>query len=881
MALRFTLLFPSAILWLLITNGFAQPPTDSRGGKTQATPTASGKNTAYGVVVGISTYQFLPALRFADRDALVFADYLVRSAGVPTSQIETLINQQATLINLTDALTTVKKKVKPGDRVYVYFAGHGDIETRNNGTENAMLMLHRASRKDYNAAFDKCYLRDMKRWLDELTQAGAEVVFVADACRSGAFVLMGGQAGQSQTMVGLSREWGQVKILSCEPGELAIEGKEFGNGRGVFSYCLVDGLMGMADTNKDNVITKRELAVYLMNTVPETAKPHIQNPQVMGGDADLPLGTFNADSLRLYKQRKTRDYSLLTATQTKGFEADLLRGQDPATRRQFRLFEQAIKNRKLLHPAGQSALHYLRQIPARNNTKLLGLMKRNLVAALQVRTEGLLRPLLQEVKDDFKSSIPTAQLDSAIAEMDTSIALLGKGHNLTQNLTARRLFLEGKRLLTSKREHYELNDTLSQIAMTRFRESIRLEPNMPYTYWEMNMAHDMLFQVDSSMIYREKCLELLPNSSLVWSSLGSSYSIRGQLQKAKTYYERAHQIDPDDLAIQGSLAEIFHGLGDETQVAIYQKKALAEYEQQTSGKADRKRMLGLADLLKSTGEYDKAINLVQALLRTDSTDADVLLKFCIILLDQKKFSEVIPVIDKLVHLYPSFGVAHAFRGAVYAGRYQQSKQPADLNQATESAEESLRLNPGNFLGLTIRCAYEFNRDNYKAALPFAQRAVRINPSIGFLHYMLGVTSRMLRDTTQARLSLTQADSLGYDKSEIYKQFGALYEGRKNYAAAENYYRKADALDPNDPTTLAWFIECLWLQQKKTDELLSLCLRLQKLEPTNVDAWTIAGYLYSGQRKYKEALSAYTEASRLNPKSDVIRKSIKRISRRVK
>jgi hypothetical protein len=48
-----------------------------------------------------------------------------------------------------------------------------------------MLMLYGASRQDYNATFDKCYLREMKRWLDELTAAGAEVVFVADACRSG------------------------------------------------------------------------------------------------------------------------------------------------------------------------------------------------------------------------------------------------------------------------------------------------------------------------------------------------------------------------------------------------------------------------------------------------------------------------------------------------------------------------------------------------------------------------------------------------------------------------------------------------------------------------------------------------------------------------
>jgi len=872
MLTRFYLLVQTVIVSLFISSAFAQTPVDNRGGKAETVPTTLGSGTTYGVVVGISTYQFLPALRFADRDALVFADYLVRSRGVPKSQIETLIN-------LTDALTTVKKKVTPGDRVYVYFAGHGDIETKNDSTENAMLMLYGASRQDYNATFDKCYLRDMKRWLDSLTQAGAEVVFVADACRSGAFALMGGQIGQSRTMLGLGKEWtGQVKILSCEPGELAIEGVEFGNGRGLFSYCLVDGLMGMADSDKDHVVTKSELEVYLKTTVPKTAKPHIQHPELLGGEGDMPIGTVNTDSLRTYQQRKTRDYSLLTATQTKGFEEDLLRGQDSTTRRVFKLFEQALASRNLLHPAGQSAIHYFRQMPiTRNNAKLLGLMKRNLVAALQVRTEGLLRPLLQKVKDEFKTSISTAQLDSTIAEMDTSILLLGKGHNLIQNLTARRLFLQGKRLLTTKRERYEFNDTLSQMAMARFRESIRLEPNMPYTYWEMGAASLILGQLDSSLIYLEKCLELVPNSSSIWNVLGAEYQSRNQLQKAQTYYEHAQQIAPDDLEIQAYLSQISHLVGNEKQVEIYRKKALAEYQRQSSGQAKRETMLGLAELLRCTGQHDKAINLLRNLLKTDSTDAEVYLVLYRVFSDQKKFSESITAIEKFIHLYPAFGMAHAMRGFEYNARYRATKQAADLHQANESAEESLRLSPGNYYGLLIRCMVEVERQNYRAALPLAQRAILVNTSLAEPHFILGIISFALGDTTQAWISLAHADSLKYNKSEIYPFYGMLYEIQKKYSLAERYYRMADTLKPNIPRTLAGLMRSLAFQQKNLEEILSLSQRLQKLTPANEEVWTMAGYLYYRQKKYVEALPAFSEAFRLNPKNTKTLKMIDEIS----
>ncbi|WP_165841047.1 tetratricopeptide repeat protein [Larkinella punicea] len=850
----------------MITSVFAQPPSTNRGGKAETAQTASGVGTtAYGVVVGISTYQFLPSLRFADRDALVFADYLVRSAGVPASQVETLVNRQATLINLTDALTTVKKKVKTGDRVYVYFAGHGDIETRTDSAENAMLMLYGASRQDYNATFDKCYLREMKRWLDELTAAGAEVVFVADACRSGAFALMGGSVGQSRTMLGLGKEWaGQVKILSCEPGELAIEGVEFGNGRGLFSYCLVDGLMGMADSDKDRIVTKSELEVYLKTTVPKTARPHVQHPELLGGEGDMSIGTVNSDSLRVYQQRKTRDYSLLTTTQTKGFEADLLRGLDSTTQRVYKQFEQALTARHLLHPAGQSALDYLRQLPARNNAKLRGLMTRNLVAALQVRTEGLLRPLLRVIRD-YEPPMPTGQLDSAMAEIDTSIVLLGNNHNLIPNLKARRFFLEGKRLLISKRQ--DTSDSLTLLAISRFRESARLEPNIPYTYWEMSHANLILTQIDSMLFYLEKCRELVPNSSPVLQSLGHQYKIRHQLQKARLCFEQARQIDPNDLGIHAALADIFRLLGDEKQVEMYRKKALAEYQRQSTGNSKREGGLDLVRLLENTRQYDLAISQLRKLLKTDSTDAEAYLELSLIFSDQKKINESIAAIEQVIRLNPALGVAHSYRGLQYYKRYETTKEPADLRQANESAEESLRWNPGNFAGLFVKCIVEFDRQNFRAALPLAQRAVRSNPSIAETHYFIGVICIALKDTTQARLSLVRADSLnGIDKALIQQAFGLLYEIRKDYAAAEKAYRRADTLNPNDPTNLAGLAKSLVFQKRNWTEIIALCERLQKLTPTDEGVWIVPGAIYYEEKKYSQALAAYTEAIRLNPKN---------------
>ncbi|KAA9346651.1 tetratricopeptide repeat protein [Larkinella humicola] len=866
MLTRLSLLLQSFIFWLLITSVFAQPPSTNRGGKAETTQTASGVGTtAYGVVVGISTYQFLPSLRFADRDALVFADYLVRSAGVPASQVETLINRQATLINLTDALTTVKKKVKTGDRVYVYFAGHGDIETRTDSAENAMLMLYGASRQDYNATFDKCYLREMKRWLDELTAAGAEVVFVADACRSGAFALMGGSVGQSRTMLGLGKEWaGQVKILSCEPGELAIEGVEFGNGRGLFSYCLVDGLMGMADSDKDRIVTKSELEVYLKTTVPKTARPHVQHPELLGGEGDMSIGTVNSDSLRVYQQRKTRDYSLLTATQTKGFEADLLRGLDSTTQRVYKQFEQALTARHLLHPAGQSALDYLRQLPARNNAKLRGLMTRNLVAALQVRTEGLLRPLLQEIRlYELPASI--AQLDSAIAEIDTSIVLLGNNHNLIQNLTARRLFLEGKRLLTTKRNRIEFNDSLTLMAMNRFRESARLEPNMPYTYWEMSMTSFVLTQLDSSMIYMEKCLELLPNSVAVLNLIGEQYLTRNQFSKAKKYYEQALKLDASSPMSHAGLAKFYHESKDEKRTEFHRQKGIEGYERQYKGRLNEIQTAKI-DIYRKIGQHDKAISIARDLLKMDSTYAFALAEIGLNYFIQQRWNESIDAYERYFRLNSSDGLSHAMIAFAYLRRYEKTKQTMDRQWADENSQVSLRLNPGNLIGLLVRYDLEFENKNYSAALLFAKQAMLINPSFASSQFRLGRVYLALNDTLQAWHCFQLADSLSTEGDDVSVELGNLYFSNRKYIAAESIYRRAVALIPDQPEVLLKLAMTLVMVGHHDDEALALCQQVQRLNPKDDAQWFLRGGILAKQNKYPEALAAFTEAIRLNPKN---------------
>ena len=62
------------------------------------------KGKIWAVVIGISKYDKVRPLKYADKDAQAFHDYLMEDVGIPKEQMTPLMNDQATLVNLKRTL---------------------------------------------------------------------------------------------------------------------------------------------------------------------------------------------------------------------------------------------------------------------------------------------------------------------------------------------------------------------------------------------------------------------------------------------------------------------------------------------------------------------------------------------------------------------------------------------------------------------------------------------------------------------------------------------------------------------------------------------------------------------------------------------------------
>ena len=244
--------------------------------------TVKGPQT-FAMIMGISKYQKVRPLEYADKDAELFKDFLKSPAAgnLPDDNIYCLLNEDALNANfLVKGNKWLKaKNLQKGDRLFIYLAGHGDAIDE---TQYYYLTY------DCNPAGDKANYQiggamsmyDVKANINRQVQKGVEVYLIMDACRTNA--LPGGAEGQSFLSAGVTETMaGEAIMLAAKAGQESLEDVSIGSGHGLFTYYLIDGLSGMADVEgtKDNKVTFKELQEYVSKKVPPVALQKFKRKQ--------------------------------------------------------------------------------------------------------------------------------------------------------------------------------------------------------------------------------------------------------------------------------------------------------------------------------------------------------------------------------------------------------------------------------------------------------------------------------------------------------------------------------------------------------------------------------------------------------------------------
>jgi hypothetical protein len=266
-------------------------------------PPPAPTHDRWAVVIGVGRYESpdIPKLRYTVPDADAVYEVLTGPGGFKKEHVLLLTDKtdkKPTYRNLKWALGTfLARSAKKDDTVLIYFAGHGAPEVDQRGIERDGFSKYLVPT---DAEPDDLYSTALP--MDELTtifgriEAERVVVFL-DSCYSGAaggrtFASKKTRAGHvdEEFLERLARSKGRAIVTASRATEVSIELPELGHG--IFTYYLVQGLKGMADLNRDGIVTLQELYEYIEQEVSKKSRAVGGNQHpVMKGELEgvLPL----------------------------------------------------------------------------------------------------------------------------------------------------------------------------------------------------------------------------------------------------------------------------------------------------------------------------------------------------------------------------------------------------------------------------------------------------------------------------------------------------------------------------------------------------------------------------------------------------------------
>lgn len=187
------------------------------------------------LLIGVADYPALPKrlwLRGPINDVMLMRNTLIHRGFDPLA-IQVLVSRagganEPTLANIQQAMGELKRQSQAGDRVILYFAGHGSQQpqpaqhgtrpTEPDGLDEVFLPadVRRWDGSGAEEAIPNALLDDeVGEWIDAVVDKGAKVWAVFDACHAGG---MGRGRGRTQWRSVASDELGLHQLKKPKPG---------------------------------------------------------------------------------------------------------------------------------------------------------------------------------------------------------------------------------------------------------------------------------------------------------------------------------------------------------------------------------------------------------------------------------------------------------------------------------------------------------------------------------------------------------------------------------------------------------------------------------------------------------------------------------------
>ena len=783
-------------------NAYAQ--NDGARGSEGESSTAESSGVKRALVIGISKYKSEELnLKYADDDAELFKEYLVKIDSIPEENVELLINKEATSFNISNALNTLIEDTNEGDKVYLFFAGHGDVVDKNNVEEKiGFLLAHDVNKeREYYGTQGVIPFKDINATVNTIANKNAKIILVLDACKSG-FLYLDGTQKNLEAMNNTFEN--STKLLSCKPNQLSYEasGETSEIQQGFFTHYLVLGLMGAADNLvQDFNLQSFELQSFLDTNV-AAATANKQSPVVKTTKSTEILKKVNSnDKTVALNQIQNASAIMSLLANRNDAESDLL----------FKNYTDIIDrfNKAIAAKNYYGNPNSAKQIVdnALNDTSipinLKKSLKNNLINTLSLEAQTLINNYISDSKIVPSGAVFTEHakyLDICLAYMDTSNFLYNR-------FVCSKLFLEAYATIKMKRFDNYLE------AKNKLLEAIDIEKKAAYLYNALGIINNDLEFYDAAKKNYLKAQELIPTWSYPINNLGSNYLDTNNYIKAIELYEKAGEKRFAKKSAYNNIGATYNSMGRFKESEAYYLK---------SGEVDGEflniTLRNLAKIYRKRGNPKKALDYFEKAYQQDSTDINILTDYSEFLVEEG----IDPVLaEKLIN------------SAIKIEPYQS-------NGYRELADYYRRFKLQNSYYLKADSLYD--------------KAIKLNPHDTWAYAGKGWNYKRLGKEDVEAQFLRGIDA-NPQKASAYQYLANYYSDTDK---KETYYKKAIAIDSFYLNGYKKLIG-LYNKQKTYNKSHQLLRNILKWNNQSPDIYNLEGHTFFAEENYLEAAQAYKKA----------------------
>jgi tetratricopeptide (TPR) repeat protein len=342
------------------------------------------------------------------------------------------------------------------------------------------------------------------------TAKGVDVFFIMDACRSNE--LPGGQEGQNFLNTAISeKKAGEIIMLATGAGQESLEDVSIGSGHGLFTYYLVDGLNGMADTigGSDKKVTFREIQAYVDKNVPFVAEQRFKRKQdpyfCCNENVDKVISIVDTAYLQKWlKQKKQQNRG--GGNSFTGF-LEMNPGHqaaDTALVETYNRFNAAVKANKLNGPS--SAEEYFGQLNKKFPGNPYTLDAKSTLAVEYINVAQAKVDRYLGCGDDGSAKEKQSNYDAAL-NLEKAIASVREDdEDFARSLLNRMYFLKACGDYGKDGKNGDMS-----LAFQNAFAALRIDPNGAYIQNKLALLHLQNGNKDSALYYANKAVKTAPN----------------------------------------------------------------------------------------------------------------------------------------------------------------------------------------------------------------------------------------------------------------------------------------------------------------------------------------------------------------------------------